>query len=222
MPTCRSVWTSIWPDKAVINFEFDVSCLKSWFLCLWWSAQPGLAKVLSERNFGRPLTVRAVITGDRIVGDHTNIQHRQFLLEPVLNMTQPSSPREIAASEDLSWQFYRRTYYALGLSSPHDCGCCYRLCPGKAHQCNVPGLPELEIRKAQRWMCSSSLVMFFLCGSAASLDMSWHLQQHTMIIVLILCTNKVPATIIRYELFLLAVTSYSVTCCSLTYACLQV
>lgn len=141
MPTCRSVWTSIWPDKAVINFEFDVSCLKSWFLCLCWSAQPGLAKVLSERNFGRPLTVRAVITGDRIVGDHANIQHRQFLLEPVLNMTQLSSPREIAASEDLSWQFYRRTYYALGLSSPHDCGCCYRLCPGKAHQCNVPWAP---------------------------------------------------------------------------------
>lgn len=64
--------------------------------------------------------------------------------------------------------------------------------------------------------------LFFWCVSAASLDMSWHLQQHTMIIVIILCTNKVPATIIRYELFVLAVTSYSVTCCSLIYARLQV
>lgn len=191
MPTCRSVWTSIWPDKAVINFEFDVSCLKSWFLCLCWSAQPGLAKVLSDRNFGRPLTVRAAITGDRIVGDHTNIQHRQFLLEPVLNMTQPSSPRQITASEDLSWQLYRRTYYALGLSSPHDCGCCYRLCPGKAHQCNVPWAPWTRGFGKLSVECVRLVLscLFFWCVSAASLDMSWHLQQHTMIIVIILCTN---------------------------------
>lgn len=122
------------------------------------------------------------------------------------------SPGSFIGEHTMLWGFPRR----MTVDAVTDCVL------GKLTSATCPGSLNSRFGKLSVECVRLVLSCFFLCGSAASLDMSWHLQQHTMIIVLILCTNKVPATIIRYELFLLAVTSYSVTCCSLTYACLQV